>query len=574
MPKPFKIVSTRQLPPNPEIVNHQGKPHIRLKDNRGRSTLFPLSQNQRSYLRPSKCWYFEFRDAQGVIRRKKGFTDFAATQQLALDEAKRVERMRSGILDPTQEHLCRPLSHHVQEFRDHLEAKGRSVEYVRLAVSRLTILFDAAGFVSVADVSASRINEILNAMRRGHAAIEIPIGESFAPGEIARLLGITPTAVSMLVRRHQLPATGNGKARRYPRSTVEALIRNRGKGTSPQTLAHYVTTVKSFFRWMVRDRRLGISPVDTLVPPDARADVRHARRELTMDELRKLLMGTRASPRLFRGLSGQDRYVLYLMAATTGFRVRALAGLTVADFRLDQAVGSVTLGAKLDKSKRGKVQPIPADVAQELRRFLSGKPLGTPIWGGTWHRKAAEMIRADLAAVGIPYSVNGPNGPEFADFHALRHSYLTLGGRSGIDLRTLQELAGHSTPSLTARYSHRRFDDLAGAVAKLPSLTNDPDDPANQASMSESRETEPRSGVVPGVVTGSIAMHSMASIDEVGSDPSVRGELTQPHETKQPGAKLHQVASNCNVHPIGFEPITFGSVDRCSIQLSYGCVWD
>ena len=80
------------------------------------------------------------------------------------------------------------------------------------------------------------------------------------------------------------------------------------------------------------------------------------------------------------------------------------------------------------------------------------------------------MLRIDLDAAGIPYAVEGPDGPEYADFHALRHSYLTLGGRSGIDLRTLQELAGHSKPELTARYSHRRLYDLAGAVDKLPNL--------------------------------------------------------------------------------------------------------
>ena len=76
------------------------------------------------------------------------------------------------------------------------------------------------------------------------------------------------------------------------------------------------------------------------------------------------------------------------------------------------------------------------------------------------------MLRIDLEAAGIPYAVEGPDGPLFADFHALRHSYLTLGGRAGIDLRTLQELAGHSTPTLTARYSHRRLYDLAGAVRR------------------------------------------------------------------------------------------------------------
>src|SRR5262249_24574504 len=56
------------------------------------------------------------------------------------------------------------------------------------------------------------------------------------------------------------------------------------------------------------------------------------------------------------------------------------------------------------------------------------------------------------------------------DFHALRHSYITALGRGGVDLRIRQELAGHSTPVLTARYSHVRLHDLAGAVEKLPAI--------------------------------------------------------------------------------------------------------
>src|SRR5438045_3154757 len=80
------------------------------------------------------------------------------------------------------------------------------------------------------------------------------------------------------------------------------------------------------------------------------------------------------------------------------------------------------------------------------------------------------MIWGDLEVAGIAYAVEGSDGPLYADFHALRHSYLTLGGRSGIDLRTLQVLAGHSKPELTARYSHRRLNDLAGAVGKFPTL--------------------------------------------------------------------------------------------------------
>jgi integrase len=144
--------------------------------------------------------------------------------------------------------------------------------------------------------------------------------------------------------------------------------------------------------------------------------------------------------------------------------------LTPADFDLAADTPVVVLPARLAKNKKAKVQPLAADVAATLRAYLDGRPQNAPIWPGTWNEDAAEMLRADLEDAGIPYAVEGPDGPLFADFHALRHTYLTLGGRAGIDLRTLQELAGHSSPTLTARYSHRWLHDLAGAVERLPSI--------------------------------------------------------------------------------------------------------
>src|SRR5262249_40664656 len=182
-------------------------------------------------------------------------------------------------------------------------------------------------------------------------------------------------------------------------------------------------------------------------------------------ELRSLLTVTRTSERTFRGLTGSDRFHLYAMACGTGFRASALASLTPESFDLDTETPTVTLAARFAKNRRQKVQPLPPDVAALLRAYLDGKAAGLPVWGGTWasDNKGAEMLRGDLEAAGISYVVEGPDGPLYADFHALRHTYLTLGGRAGIDLLTLQELAGHHSPTLTARYSHRRLYDLAGA---------------------------------------------------------------------------------------------------------------
>jgi integrase len=277
----------------------------------------------------------------------------------------------------------------------------------------------------------------------------------------------------------------------------------------------YTVAIRGFTRWLVRLKRIESDPLESLPLVNTAADVRRGRRELAADELRALLAGTRASGRTFRGLTGEDRFMLYLVAAGTGFRANAMANLTRADFDLGSTTPIVTLPARLAKNRRTKVQPLPADVSNALRVYLAGKPAGTSIWGGTWASgcTGAEMLRRDLEAVGIPYAVDGPDGPEYADFHALRHTYLTMLGRNGVDLRTVQELAGHSTPILTAWYSHRRLYDLAGAVDKLPNLVPVSDAeviPFRMTGTDSLKADQPvRLGVVPGVVPGG---HSGTSI--------------------------------------------------------------
>jgi integrase len=304
------------------------------------------------------------------------------------------------------------------------------------------------------------------------------------------------------------------------------------RGVSVQTTNDYLSALKSFGRWLVKDRRTAENVFQHLEGGNAKVDRRHDRRELTAEELRRLLDAARTSPTGFRGLDGSDRFYLYAVACGTGFRASSLASLTPESFDLDAEAPVVTLAARHAKNRRTKVQPLPADLAELLRDFLRDKAPFQPLWPGTWarDRKGAEMLRIDLEAAGIPYAVEGPDGTLFADFHALRHTYLTLGGRAGIDLRTLQELAGHSTPTLTARYSHRRLYDLAAAVKKLPRFLPD----GNTAGALKATGTDVGAAdVAPGVAPKSdIGRDVLRLVDASGRESPETTPAANPSRTR------------------------------------------
>ena len=135
----------------------------------------------------------------------------------------------------------------------------------------------------------------------------IPPGDTFTPAAVAKILGVRSSTVAVAVRRLNLTGTGYGKARTYSRAVVEALVLNRSRGCGPETVNHFIRATKGFCRWLVKAKRFGSNPLDTLTPVNAAVDVRRAQRELTADELRRVFEITRASTRTFRRLAEVDR---------------------------------------------------------------------------------------------------------------------------------------------------------------------------------------------------------------------------------------------------------------------------
>jgi hypothetical protein len=79
-----------------------------------------------------------------------------------------------------------------------------------------------------------------------------------------------------------------------------------------------------------------------------------------------------------------------------------------------------------------------------------------------------DLLREDLAAAGVPYCVEGPNGKEYADFHALRHTFCSALAAAGTGPKELQTLARHSDVRLTlGTYTHTGTAALAKAVGRL-----------------------------------------------------------------------------------------------------------
>lgn len=256
-----------------------------------------------------------------------------------------------------------------------------------------------------------------------------------------------------------------------------ALSRLLGAKCGPRTCNAARQAVIQFERYLKRTNKVAHAVLQELERFNEQDDVRRKRRPLTQEEVDWLLTTTEAardgtSRRC--GISPADRAILYATGIGTGFRRSALLSLEKRSFLIagnDRPL--VRLAAKYNKNGKDRDQPVPADLAQRLKGWLSDKLDAGRVWQPTQHADLALRFRRDLEAARAAWISAASNDAErqrressntlkyvfhdgvrnvYADFHGLRHTGITFVVRkSGI--RVGQEWADHSTPVLTARYA-------------------------------------------------------------------------------------------------------------------------
>ncbi len=426
----YKRTARKPLPAGATIVDRRGEKWAAWIDAAGKHSA-RLAPDGKAILLDRPGYHIQWFDAAGKrCKETVRCGDLDTARPIAAKREEAVMLRRTGQVDPLQERFAasgrRPIREHLLDFRKAFAGKGDTAQHVYETYTQAGKIIDLCGATYPSDLTGSAVQEALRAIR--------------------------------------------------------------DKGRSLGTVNHYLRSIKTFSRWLARDKRTRDDALIVLEAYNADTDPRHVRRELAPDELTWLVNTTRERTRAEHKIPGPDRAMAYRLALGTGFRVKELRSLTPESFDLDADPPTVTVKAANSKRRRTDLQPIRPDLADLLRPWLADRPAGQPVFARLPIR-TARMVRSDLKAARAAWIAAAPIGPErearersdfldyrnaageVFDFHATRHTFISGIVAGGASVKTCQELARHSTPTLTiGRYSHARLHDVKGALEALPEI--------------------------------------------------------------------------------------------------------
>jgi integrase/recombinase XerC len=236
---------------------------------------------------------------------------------------------------------------------------------------------------------------------------------------------------------------------------VRGFLARAAGGAGPTSLARKVSSIRSLYRFLVREGLAAGNPARAVASPRRPKRLPEV---LPEEEVAALVEApARAAP-----LELRDRAFLELLYAS-GLRVAELVGLDLP--HLDLAEGLVRV---LGKRSKERIVPFGRSARAALARWLDeGRPAlaagpdrasaGAAVFlnyrgGRLGARSVARRLDRWVLASGLPRHVHP---------HVLRHCFATHLLGNGADLRGIQELLGHASLSTTQRYTHLDWKRLA-----------------------------------------------------------------------------------------------------------------
>lgn len=218
----------------------------------------------------------------------------------------------------------------------------------------------------------------------------------------------------------------------------------RGSGLRERTIARRLTTLRNFYRFLLREERSEMDPTSLLILP---RQWKILPKYLNQNEIDRLL----DAPDPGKPTGIRDRAMLSLLYAT-GLRVSELCRLEISD--LDSDLGVLRV---LGKGNKHRLVPVgshalkavaaylevgrPALLRDRSSRFLFVTARGKPLTRqGFWK---------SIGGYGVKAGVYRHISP-----HVVRHSFATHLLEGGADLRSVQTMLGHADIATTQIYTH------------------------------------------------------------------------------------------------------------------------
>ena len=229
---------------------------------------------------------------------------------------------------------------------------------------------------------------------------------------------------------------------------------------SKTTLSRKISAIRTFYRYLYRERLVNSNPVYGLHSPKKSKNLP---RFLTGAEIDQILNNIKIeTPAGYR-----NRTILELLYAT-GMRISELAGLNFGNLNLPE--NEITVFGKGAKERIVLISNRAKDFLERyiktVRPMISERPVSTDESSPVFINKTGYRLQPQTVRAAIKDIVEKINLPKVVTPHVFRHSFATKLLENGADLRVVQELLGHASISNTQIYTHVSTERLKAVYDK------------------------------------------------------------------------------------------------------------